>query len=46
MAETSTCFLLAEMPNDWYSANDDLRKQVLAAKWRMIVTGKHNTTII
>ena len=34
MSETSTCFLLAEMPKDWYSANDDLRKQVLAAKWR------------
>ena len=34
MSETSTCFLLAEMPDDWYSADDDLRKQVLAAKWR------------
>ncbi len=34
MSETSTCFLLAEMPEDWYSADDDLRKQVLAAKWR------------
>tara|TARA_R100000458_G_scaffold59712_1_gene71320 strand:- start:1342 stop:1680 length:339 start_codon:yes stop_codon:yes gene_type:complete len=22
------------MPEDWYSADDDLRKQVLAAKWR------------
>ena len=33
MNETSTCFLLAEMPNDWCSANDALRKQVLAAKW-------------
>ena len=34
VSETSTCFLLAEMPDDWYSADDDLRKQVLAAKWR------------